>query len=104
MSKRTCAHNNITASPKPRSERIVPNKGTFFFALAIVLITLFPAFSVSAAGEKDAASTSPAPSSTSGGAKPETDAAVPPSPKATTLGTDRAKITISGNSDMIQSQ
>ncbi|HUI67350.1 MAG TPA: fimbria/pilus outer membrane usher protein [Nitrospirota bacterium] len=84
MSKRTCAHNNITASPKPRSERIVPNKGTFFFALAIVLITLFPVFSVSAAGEKDAASTSPAPSSTSGGAKPETDAAVPPSPKATT--------------------
>jgi outer membrane usher protein len=84
MSKRTCAHNSITASPKTCSERIVPNKGTFFFALVIVLITLFPAFPVSAAGEKNAASTSPAPSSESGRAKPETDAAVPPSPKATT--------------------
>jgi len=83
MSRRTCAHNNITALTKTRSERIVPNNGTLFFALAIVLITFFPAFPVSAAGERDAASTSAAPSSESGRAKPETDATAPPSPKAT---------------------
>jgi outer membrane usher protein len=84
MFRRTCVHNNITTSPKTRSELIVPNEVTFFFALAIVLITLFPAFSVSAAGEKEAASTSPTPSSESGRAKPETDGTASPSPKSTT--------------------
>jgi outer membrane usher protein len=61
MSKRTCACNNIAALPKTRSKRTVLREGIFFFALAIALVTLFPAISVSSAGEKIAAST-PTPS------------------------------------------
>src|SRR5512144_3261056 len=84
MSKRTCAYNNIAALLKTRSERTVLRERIFFFALAIALVTLFPAISVSSAGEKIAASTPTPPASVSDRAKPETDTAATPSLKSTT--------------------
>jgi outer membrane usher protein len=84
MFRRTCAHNNIAALPKTRFERTVLREGIFFFALVIVLITLYPAFPAFAASEKDTASTPVPPASASGRAKPALAAAAPPSLKATT--------------------
>ena len=83
MFRRTCARNNLAALPKTRSGRTALSEGIFFFVLAIVLITPLPAISASPAGEKAAAPT-PASTASSDQAKPETGAAVPSTPKATT--------------------
>ncbi len=84
MFRKKCAHNSTAALPKTDSERTVLNKRIFFFALTIILVTLFPAIPVSAADEKVAGSTPPQPASASGSAKPKSGTAVTPPPKATT--------------------